>query len=39
MSMRIVLRSKIHRAYVTDNNPDYVGSIVIDRDLMDKIDM
>lgn len=37
--MRIVLRSKIHRAYVTDNNPDYIGSIVIDRNLMDKIDM
>ena len=37
--MRIVLRSKIHRASVTDNNPDYVGSIIIDRDLMDKTDM
>ena len=37
--MRIVLRSKIHRAYVTDNNPDYIGSIIIDRELMDKTDM
>ena len=37
--MRIVLRSKIHRAYVTDNNPNYIGSVVIDRDLMDKTDM
>ena len=37
--MRIVLRSKIHRAYVTDNNQNYIGSVVIDRDLMDKTDM
>ncbi len=37
--MRTVLRSKIHRAWVTDANPDYVGSILIDEDLMDKIDL
>ena len=37
--MRIVLRSKIHRAWVTDANPDYAGSILIDEDLMDKIDL
>ena len=37
--MRTVLRSKIHRAYVTDANPDYVGSIVIDRELMEKVDL
>ena len=37
--MRIVLRSKIHRAYITDSNPDYIGSIVIDKALMDKVDM
>ena len=37
--MRTILRSKIHRAYVTDANLDYVGSIVIDRDLMDKVDL
>ena len=37
--MRTILRSKIHRAYVTDANLDYIGSIVIDRDLMDKVDM
>ena len=36
--LRFVLRSKIHRAWVTDANPDYVGSILIDEDLMDKID-
>ena len=32
--MRQVLRSKIHRATVTDANPDYVGSITIDEDLL-----
>ena len=37
--MRQVLRGKIHRAYVTDANPDYVGSILIDEDLMDRIDL
>ena len=36
---RQVLRSKIHRAWVTDANPDYIGSILIDEDLMDKIDL
>ena len=33
--MRWMLRSKIHRATVTDANLDYVGSITIDEDLMD----
>ena len=37
--MRVVLKSKIHRAWVTDANPDYVGSILIDEDLMDKVDI
>lgn len=37
--MRSVLKSKIHRAWVTDNNPDYVGSIIIDRELMNKADL
>ena len=30
-----VLRSKIHRASITQAEVDYVGSITIDRDLMD----
>ena len=35
--MRIrLLKSKIHRATVTDTNLDYQGSISIDQDLMDK---
>lgn len=33
--LRKLLRSKIHRATVTDANLDYVGSLTIDRDLMD----
>jgi aspartate 1-decarboxylase len=37
--MRCVLKSKIHRAWVTDNNPDYVGSVIIDRALMKKADL
>ena len=37
--MRELLRSKIHRAWVTDANPDYIGSILIDEDLMDKVDL
>ena len=37
--MRNVLRSKIHRAYVTDANADYIGSVIIDRALMEKVDL
>ncbi len=34
--MRWFLRSKIHRATVTEANPDYTGSITIDQSLMEK---
>ncbi len=34
--MRWVLRSKIHRARVTEADLNYVGSITIDKDLIDK---
>lgn len=34
--MRFVLRSKIHQATVTDAHLDYVGSITIDEDLVDR---
>lgn len=34
--LRTVLNSKIHRATVTQCDLDYVGSITIDRDLMDR---
>ncbi len=33
--LRTLLHSKIHRATVTQADLDYVGSITIDRDLMD----
>ena len=34
--MRWILRSKIHRATVTEANVNYIGSITIDEDLIDK---
>ncbi len=35
--MRSLLRSKIHLATVTEANPDYVGSITIDLDLIEAV--
>ncbi len=37
--MRTMLKSKIHRATVTDANLDYEGSIAIDRLLMEAADI
>ncbi|MBI2831704.1 MAG: aspartate 1-decarboxylase [Chloroflexi bacterium] len=37
--MRIMLKSKIHRARVTQCNIDYEGSITIDRELMREADI
>jgi aspartate 1-decarboxylase len=34
--MRELLRSKIHKATVTEADVSYIGSITIDEDLMDK---
>ena len=34
--MRWMLRSKIHRATVTETRLDYEGSITVDQDLLDK---
>ena len=34
--MRWVLRSKIHKARVTDANVEYIGSITIDEELIEK---
>jgi aspartate 1-decarboxylase len=34
-----MLQSKIHRATITDANLNYVGSITIDRDLLDEASM
>jgi aspartate 1-decarboxylase len=35
--MRWVLRSKIHKAVVTEANLSYIGSITIDQDLIDRV--
>ncbi len=37
--MRIMLKSKIHRAYVTEVNIGYEGSITIDKQLMKEADI
>ena len=37
--MRMVLRSKIHNATVTQANLAYIGSITIDEDLLDRVDL
>lgn len=37
--LRYMLKSKIHRAVVTDASLNYMGSITIDRDLMDAADI
>jgi len=34
--VRWILRSKIHKATVTEANVNYVGSITIDKDLLDR---
>jgi aspartate 1-decarboxylase len=36
---RQMLKSKIHRATVTDCDPDYVGSLTLDQDLMASADL
>ena len=37
--MRTLLKSKIHRAWVTGANKEYVGSILIDEELMERVDL
>lgn len=37
--MRILLKSKIHKAHITFAHPDYIGSITIDEALMEKADL
>src|SRR5215212_10537169 len=37
--MRVMLKSKIHRATVTQADLDYVGSVAIDADLLDAADL
>jgi aspartate 1-decarboxylase len=37
--MRFLLRSKIHKATVTESDLSYIGSITIDKDLLEKVDL
>jgi len=37
--MRIMLKSKIHKAIVTDSNLQYIGSITIDETLIELVDL
>jgi len=37
--LRYILKSKIHRAIVTEADLNYIGSITIDEDLMDAADI
>ena len=37
--MRELLHSKIHKATVTEANPAYIGSITIDPELMERVDI
>jgi aspartate 1-decarboxylase len=39
MQLRQVLCAKLHHLTITEANVDYVGSITIDQDLMDKVGM
>jgi len=39
VNMRILLRGKIHRAVVTQADPDYIGSITIDKELLEEADI
>ena len=37
--MRELLHSKIHKATVTEADPSYIGSITIDPELMERVDL
>ena len=37
--LRTLMNSKIHRARVTESNLNYVGSITIDQDILDAVDI
>src|SRR4026207_788424 len=39
MKLRAILKSKIHRAVVTGADIDYVGSVGVDQDLLDRTDI
>ncbi|MFA6649733.1 MAG: aspartate 1-decarboxylase [archaeon] len=35
--MKVILKSKIHMATITEAKKEYVGSITIDKELIDKV--
>lgn len=37
--IRTMMHSKVHRARVTESNLNYVGSITIDQDILDAVDI
>jgi len=37
--LRFMLKSKIHRATITDANLSYEGSLTVDKDLMQEVDL
>ena len=37
--LRSMLKSKIHRATVTESNINYEGSLTVDRNLMDEVNL
>lgn len=37
--MREVLKSKIHHARISGTNVDYIGSVIIDKELMKKVNL
>lgn len=39
MMFRTMMKSKIHRARITEANLNYVGSITIDQDILDQVDI
>src|SRR5690625_3939365 len=39
MMFRTMMKSKIHRARVTEANLNYVGSVTIDQDILDQVDI
>jgi aspartate 1-decarboxylase len=39
MQLRAICKSKIHHAVVTDANVQYVGSIAVDSDLLERVDI
>ena len=39
MQLRAICKSKIHRATVTEANVEYIGSIAVDSDLLERCDI